>query len=519
MSELLLQLLRARVEPSKVKRVSGAKGGEYHSPCPLCGGEDRFIVFPEQEGGDLCQKHGISGTWACPRHCGIGGDAIDWFTKIEGMNFAAACQELHIPTEREEKARRPYRPLRQPRQDRQDDFVPASFDAPVDAWQAQATKLATEAHERLLATPNILAWLAKRGLPESAVREYRLGYIEGEGAKGGDCIFRARKAFGLPEKVNGQGKPVRAFRIPRGVTIPAWSREGRCLRIRIRRRDADRDRGNAKDPKYLLVPQPGKPYSAPLMLPPVNVPADLATWVIVEAELDAMAVHHACRGKVGAISILTVRVKPDQACHAALSRAARILVALDADEDKPDGSNPGADAWPWWEATYPQAQLWPVPEGKDPGEAFSRGVDLAEWVFAGAPLVHLDCEAAVVRPQADVRRDVGSLGKNFLKAAAAEGMEERKSPAQMQTRRLHAPGRPRELVLWTPTGPLGSLQVLEELGLTVERTFIEGKPDFVLHGQERWPDHDMQRLFAWVRKWGHFVNMALYPDEYGRETP
>ena len=34
----LLQLLRTRVDPVKVKKISGAKGGEWHSPCPLCGG-------------------------------------------------------------------------------------------------------------------------------------------------------------------------------------------------------------------------------------------------------------------------------------------------------------------------------------------------------------------------------------------------------------------------------------------------------------------------------------------------
>lgn len=181
----LLQLLRSRVDPAKVKKVSGAKGGEWHSPCPICGGTDRFSVFPEQPGGELCQKHDLRGTWACVRGCGNGGDLISWFT---------------------------------------------------------------------------------------------------------------------------------------------------------------------------------------------------------EAELDAMAVHYACAGKVGAISILTAKGKPDKVAHEALSRSARILVALDADEDKTDGSNPGAEAWLWWKQTYSQAKLWPVPVGKDPGEAFALGINLADWIFAGAPL-------------------------------------------------------------------------------------------------------------------------------------
>ena len=69
----LLQLLRNKVDPEKVKKVSSAKGGEWHSPCPLCGGVDRFCAFPEQAGGEICQKYGLRGTWSCARGCGKGG--------------------------------------------------------------------------------------------------------------------------------------------------------------------------------------------------------------------------------------------------------------------------------------------------------------------------------------------------------------------------------------------------------------------------------------------------------------
>ncbi|MDE7372011.1 MAG: hypothetical protein K2N07_09815, partial [Desulfovibrio sp.] len=75
------------------------------------------------------------------------------------------------------------------------------------------------------------------------------------------------------------------------------SEKTEVLRIRIRRRNVDLDRANPKDPKYLLVPQPGQAYSAPLLLPPSpDISPQIATWVIVESELDAMAVHHACDG-------------------------------------------------------------------------------------------------------------------------------------------------------------------------------------------------------------------------------
>ena len=61
-----------------------------------------------------------------------------------------------------------------------DTWTPTSYAPPPEAWLAQATKLATEAHARLLETPSILSYLAKRGLPLEAVQRYGLGYIEGE---------------------------------------------------------------------------------------------------------------------------------------------------------------------------------------------------------------------------------------------------------------------------------------------------------------------------------------------------
>lgn len=380
----ILDLLRTKVEPTRIRKASGAKGGEWHSPCPLCGGTDRFSVFPEQEGGELCQKYGLLGTWACVRGCGKGGDLISWFTEIEGLTFKAACAELKIPMEGADKVKRGYRPLRMPQRAASSSFEPQTYAEPAEKWRQSATKLAIAAKERLLQTTPILKYLAARGLSQEAVDRYGLGYIEGE-KEHPECLFRPRASYGLPPKIGKEGKQIRAFRIPRGITIPAWSDSGQALRIRIRRRDIDRDKSNPRDPKYLLVPQPDQPYSAPLLLPPEGISPDLATWVVTEAELDAMAIHHACAGKVGAISILTAKGKPDRRAHGLLTRSARILVALDADEDKDDGSNPGAEGWRWWKQTYPQARLWPVPEGKDPGEAYSLGIDLAEWISAGLP--------------------------------------------------------------------------------------------------------------------------------------
>ena len=60
-------------------------GGEYHSPCPICGGQDRFRCWPDQPN----EKHGIPGSYNC-RRCGISGDVVQWFVEVDGMEYPAA---------------------------------------------------------------------------------------------------------------------------------------------------------------------------------------------------------------------------------------------------------------------------------------------------------------------------------------------------------------------------------------------------------------------------------------------
>ena len=397
MSDIILDILRRYVDGTKIKKASARSGGEYHSPCPKCGGTDRFCVFPEQPGGAVAMQHGITGTWSCPRHCDAGGDTIELLMWAGGLSFREACEELRIELpERTQEERRKYRPLRPLPAHGAGTWTPNNYAAPAAAWTEQATKLASEAHKRLLETPPILSYLAKRGLPLEAIQRYGLGYIEGED-KTGTCIFRQRSAFGLPPKER-DGKAVRALRIPRGITIPCWSDDDhtQALRVRIRKRNTDLRPG---EDKYILIAQPSPPYSAPLRLTPIGVSPELATWAVVESELDAMLIHHASGGKVGALSILTASGKPDAAAHAALSAAARILMVMDWDA-KPDGTIPTAQNWLWWRDRYPQARIWPVPEGKDPGEAFAKGVDIREWLRSGCPAsCPMDTQEEPVQPQ------------------------------------------------------------------------------------------------------------------------
>ena len=59
------------------------------------------------------------------------------------------------------------------------------------------------------------------------------------------------------------------------------------------------------------------------------------------------------------------------AVYERLKNASCILVALDCDKA-------GAEGWPRWRATFPRAKRWPVPMGKDAGEAVHNAVVLEE---------------------------------------------------------------------------------------------------------------------------------------------
>ena len=378
MSSLLLDLLKA-MAPGNWRMVSrGKKGEEWAGPCPVCGGNDRLRAWPSMAGGEVCREAGISGKWWC-RQCDQRGDAVSLLEFARGLDFIGACKDLGIGLSTGPRQARQPRPLRQPAHP--EAWVPQVWPAPTDKWQGQASKLALEASEYLVGYAEGLQYLAGRGLPLEAVKEYELGYLTGDD-KLAKCRFRARSAFGLENKQVGE-RLKKVLWIPRGLTIPLWVQvpAGGSLvhRLRIRRRTADLV--GTQGSKFLLLEGSGQ---APMILRPTKKAVDRTVWVIVEAELDAMAVHHACAGKVGVIAVLTNRGKPDAAAHAILKSAPSILVSLDFDDLK-QGHRPGGDGWVWWRANYPHAKRFPVPEGKDPGEAFSLGVDLAQWVLHGYP--------------------------------------------------------------------------------------------------------------------------------------
>lgn len=329
--------------------TKGKSGPEFWSPCPGCGGDDRFHVWPDEK---------KNGAYWC-RQCGKWGDDVQFRVDFMGMQYPEAFDAAG-----REKPLNYQRP--KPRQ-KKPEFQPTVIADPDGAWQIRAAKLVDESHAALLDSPKGLAWLAdraNRGINLESVKRFKLGAVSGE--NGRNCRYRSRRAWGLPEILRDDGRP-KALWIPRGLLIPHIV-DGRVQRIRIRRPDVDVQ--SKKDIRYYVLPGSA--------MAPMCIGTDQRAAAVVEAELDAILVAQEAGDLVTAVALGSSSARPDRVTWSVLQRALCVLVSMDFDVA-------GAKAWQWWQEQFPRACRWPVPSGKDPGEAYAAGVDIHAWIKAGLP--------------------------------------------------------------------------------------------------------------------------------------
>lgn len=327
----------------EIKKAAGTHGGEYHVPCPGCGGRDRFHVWPDQNEGQ--------GSYWC-RGCGKAGDSIQFLRDFSGLSFKEACQRLDkdLPT---------YQPFRPPvtRERKKESWKPHDPGDPPKLWRKKAGELVEYAHKKLQANAEQLAWLEKRGISMRSVEAYTLGWIPG---RDGKDLFRPRSSWGVPDELKDNGQKKKLW-IPRGLVIPLIV-AGTVKRLRFRTVSGK--------PKYYVLPG----SSGALLLSRT----DARRIFVVESELDAILIDEHAGDQVAALALGSNTTKPDARAMAALEGASMVFNALDYDQA-------GGKAQKWWLETFPDQIRWPVPCGKDPGDAFAQGVDIREWVMSGVP--------------------------------------------------------------------------------------------------------------------------------------
>lgn len=372
----------------QLRKASNTKGGEWQGPCPWCGGKDRFHVWPEQNAGQ--------GTYWC-RSCGKGGDAIQFLRDKSGMTFKEACDYLNIKMGEKQYAKQDPQPR---------EYQPREPQTPAELWREKAEKFTAWAQDQLKQNKDVLTWLAARGISVAAADKYRLGWNPGENGKD---LYRARKAWGLPEQIKENGKP-RMLWLPIGLVIPQIT-AGAVQRIRIRRPEGE--------PRYYVLPGSS---SATMILEDTR-----EAFVIVESELDAIAC--ASSGSLaGAVATGSLEGKPDAAAFAVLKNAKQILNALDFG-DQGGGKEAARRALKWWEEHFTKTNTrWPVPQGKDPGEAYQLGTELENWIKKGLWPVVLLAEkkaspsTASHRENATTGKPGGPTEKEMADIIAARGL-------------------------------------------------------------------------------------------------
>jgi DNA primase len=336
---------------TQLRKTASTHGGEYVGPCPSCGGRDRFHVWPDKTDSKRSERVGIY--WC--RSCGKAGDVIRFLVDFDGKTyaeaFAAICEEM--PSDGRHKYAAP-QPQPAPR--------PCTSNAPgekrtpqSDTWLAKAAALVQHAQAELAANDFAQKWLARRGISADTAAAMRLGWLS-------EDRWRDRPAWGLSPEIKADGKAKRLW-IPGGLVIPLIDQDGAVRRIRIRR-------FGDQEPRYVVVPgssMVGMAHGFP------NRAA-----VIVESELDAIMLAGLAPDLAAVVALGSASTKPGAQLLDELQRCAVVLVALDSDRA-------GAEAMRWWREHLTASRRWPVPHGKDPGEAFASGVDIREWLKAGMP--------------------------------------------------------------------------------------------------------------------------------------
>ncbi len=328
-------------------------GKDYFGVCPFHADSDpSFSVVPAKR-----MFHCFG--------CGAQGDVIEFWSRIHGVRFWDALKAVAalagVPVQGSWR-RVDYKKYPEA-SGRSAGWTPKENAEPGDLWRQKAAKFVHWGFDNIFEQPEVLAYLASRGIREETIVGHGLGWCE---KKGGGDVYRSRESWGLPAVCGNNGRK-KALWLPRGLIIPFFDETGDVVKLRIRRA------GELKlfpGLRYYFVP--GGVNVTTVLNP------DRPAHVVVESDLDAYLVAQEAGDLVGTLCLGSSAAKPDRRAAAVLRQSHHILNALDFD-------GAGAKAWQWWKREFPESVRWPVPRGKDPGEAYQAGVDIRKWIMAGLP--------------------------------------------------------------------------------------------------------------------------------------
>lgn len=319
-----------------MKKAAGTGGGEYHGPCPFCGGKDRFIVQTANE------------RWSCRQCSQRWGDAISYVMRRDNVDFKTACHKLNVGL--------PERPRQQPRRSLPQPPVVAGslredyacFD---DGWQAGAEQFTDECFDLLWSPEGEKArhYLESRHLTQPVMGAAGLGYN--------------------PVDRNATWGKVKVW-LPRGIVIP-WQFDGQFWKVNIRRPTIDIKR--EKDKRYIQAAGGANGlYGAHVINNDCHV-------IITEGEFDVLVMRSILRRSPRYREVVFIGTGSAEGARllrwvSVLAAADQILLAFDADDA-------GDKAAQWWSMALPKKTRRLRPEGaKDLTDMVNAGTNLVAWL-------------------------------------------------------------------------------------------------------------------------------------------
>lgn len=314
---------------------------EYAGPCPQCGGEDRFIVWPGRPRG---------GAYLCRGCDQQGGDGIQFMRKYMGMSYAEACAALEIEPKRTTtsllSARRTHARTHpaQPAQIAPVPPKPVPAVMPCKEWMGNAAAFVADCQRGLDCIPAAVVELClHRGITLDSAAAHGLGWNACD-------RYVPRAAWGLPDGKDKDGNPLTKLLLPAGLVIATRRRAG-VVGLTVRCLDEDRQtKGRAKYRQIsgsANVPFVAGCAGAPLLL--------------LESALDAVLAVQEGKGQIAALAFMGSTKPADTDTDQFIKQAPLLLAA-------PDRDDAGEKAWARWSASYPHAHFAPVLHGKDIGK-------------------------------------------------------------------------------------------------------------------------------------------------------
>ncbi len=340
---------------SRLLREPREHGGEVWAHCPWHAERtpgDAFSYSPERDVA-YCNS------------CGERGDIIDIFAAVHDLDKGEAFKEFmreFCPNAAGSGQSRRGRTPRMPQeQGSPTSWQPENPEAPAELWRKKCGQVMAYGLEQLQNNQEIQRWLFDRGISLKTAVQSGLGWIP-------RSYYRERRAWGVDPEYHSSGKEKKLW-IPRGLVIP-YLRHGQLQRLRFRRFEDD------EWPKYYVLPGSNK---APMWFRCSGESFGPWAVIVVETELDGIMLWERAGDLVHVAAIGSSSAKPhDPELLQVLDEAACILVSLDHEQS-------GIKALRWWRERYSSAIYWPVPQSKDPGEAYKAGVDIREWILEGLP--------------------------------------------------------------------------------------------------------------------------------------